>query len=355
MEATTMVVVGADVHKRTHTFVAVDEAGRKIGEKTVRAITAGHAEVVMWARERFGAQVVWAIEDCRHLSARLERDLLGLGQSVVRVPPKLMAQTRASARTRGKSDPIDALAVARGFLREPDLPVASHDEVSRELKLLVDRREVLVAQRTATINRLLWRVHELDPERAPKPRSLDLAKHRGLLGEWLDTVDGLVAELARDELADITRLTETINALAKRIGERVNQIAPVLLAMPGCGHLTAAKLVGETAGVARFKNEAAFARHAGVAPVPVWSGNTAGRVRMTRSGNRQLNAALHRIAVTQIRLDGLGQAYYRHRLNIGDSTPEALRCLKRRLARVVFGHLHTDEQNRLQPCQPAAA
>jgi transposase len=355
MEATTMVVVGADVHKRTHTFVAVDEAGRKIGEKTVRAITAGHAEVVMWARERFGAQVVWAIEDCRHLSARLERDLLGLGQSVVRVPPKLMAQTRASARTRGKSDPIDALAVARGFLREPDLPVASHDEVSRELKLLVDRREVLVAQRTATINRLLWRVHELDPERAPKARSLDLAKHRGLLGEWLDTVDGLVAELARDELADITRLTETINALAKRIGERVNQIAPVLLAMPGCGQLTAAKLVGETAGVARFKNEAAFARHAGVAPVPVWSGNTAGRVRMTRSGNRQLNAALHRIAVTQIRLDGLGQAYYRHRLNIGDSTPEALRCLKRRLARVVFGHLHTDEQNRLQPCQPAAA
>ena len=350
-----MVVVGADVHKRTHTFVAVDEAGRKIGEKTVRAITAGHAEAVMWARERFGAQVVWAIEDCRHLSARLERDLLGLGQQVVRVPPKLMAQTRASARTRGKSDPIDALAVARGFLREPDLPVASHDEVSRELKLLVDRREVLVAQRTATINRLLWRVHELDPERAPKARSLDLAKHRRILGDWLGIVDGLVAELARDELADIIRLTEAINALAKRIGDRVKQIAPVLLAMPGCGELTAAKLVGETAGVTRFKSEAAFARHAGVAPVPVWSGNTAGRVRMTRSGNRQLNAALHRIAVTQIRLNGLGRAYYEHRLTTGDSTPEALRCLKRRLAKVVFGHLHTDYQTRNQPCQTAAA
>jgi transposase len=355
MEATTMVVVGADVHKHTHTFVAVDEVGRKLGEKTVKAITTGHAEAVMWARERFGTDVVWAIEDCRHLSARLERDLFAFGQKVVRVPPKLMAQTRASARTRGKSDPIDALAVARGFLREPDLPVASHDEVSRELKLLVDRREVLVAQRTATINRLLWRVHELDPERAPKTRSLDLAKHRGILGDWLDTQTGIVAELARDELSDITRLTETINALAKRIGERVRQIAPVLLAMAGCGELTAAKLVGETAGVIRFKSEAAFARHAGVAPVPVWSGNTAGRVRMTRSGNRQLNAALHRIAVTQIRLDGLGQAYYRHRLAEGDSTPEALRCLKRRLARVVFGHLHTDHKNRTEPCQQAAA
>jgi transposase len=165
-------------------------------------------------------------------------------------------------------------------------------------------------------------VHELDPERAPKARSLDLAKHRGILGDWLDTLDSLLAELARDELADITRLTETINALAKRIGQRVRAVAPVLLAMPGCGELSAAKLVGETAGVTRFKSEAAFARHAGVAPIPVWSGNTAGRVRMTRSGNRQLNAALHRIAITQIRLHGLGQTYFRHRIDAGDSKPK---------------------------------
>jgi transposase len=350
-----MVVVGADVHKRTHTFVAVDEVGRKLAKKVVAATSAGHAEAVMWVRERFGVQVVWGIEDCRHLSARLERDLLTAGQQVVRVPPKLMAQTRASARTRGKSDPIDALAVARAVLREPDLPVAAHDEVSRELKLLVDRRELLVAQRTATINRLQWRVHELDPERAPKPKSLNLAKHRDVLRVWLDTVAGLVAELARDELADITRLTEAIDALAKRIGERIRQVAPALLALPGCGELTAAKLVGEAAGVSRFKSEAAFARHSGVAPIPVWSGNTAGRVRLTRSGNRQLNAALHRIAVTQIRLDGLGHTYYRTRLAAGDSSTEALRCLKRRIARTVFGHLHTDHQTRNQPCQPAAA
>jgi transposase len=350
-----MVVVGADVHKRTHTFVAVDEVGRKLGEKVVAATGCGHAEAVMWARERFGAQVLWGIEDCRHLSARLERDLLSAGQQVVRVPPKLMAQTRASARTRGKSDPIDALAVARAVLREPDLPVASHDEVSRELKLLVDRREDLVGQRTSTINRLLWRVHELDPARAPKLASLNRAKHRNLLSQWLATQRGLVAELACDELADISRLTAAIDALAKRIGERVRAVAPTLMALPGCGELTAAKLLGETAGVARFKSEAAFARHAGVAPIPVWSGNTAGRVRMTRSGNRQLNTALHRIAVTQIRLPGLGQTYYRKRITAGDSKTEALRCLKRRLARTVFHRLHTDHKNQPQPCQPAAA
>ena len=350
-----MVVVGADVHKRTHTFVAVDQAGRKLGEKVVAATTVGHHKALVWARVEFGNELVWGIEDCRHLSARLERDLLSAGQQVVRVPPKLMAQTRASARTRGKSDPIDALAVARAVLREPDLPVASHDAISRELKLLIDRREDLVAQRTSAINRLLWRVHELDPERAPKPRSLDLAKHRELLRAWLATQPGLVAELARDELADISRLTEAINALAKRITERVRVVSPALLALPGCAELTAAKLVGETAGVSRFKSESAFARHAGVAPIPVWSGNTTGRVRMTRSGNRQLNAALHRIAVTQVRLDGIGRAYYRKRRDAGASKTEALRCLKRRLARVVFHHLHTDHQTRNQPCQTAAA
>lgn len=338
-----MVVVGADVHKRTHTFVAVDQAGRELGHKTFDADSVGHLKAVAWARERFGADLLWAIEDCRHLSARLERDLLTAGQSVVRVPPKMMAEQRRIARTRGKSDPIDAAAVARAALREPDLPVASHDQTSRELKLLVDRRDDLVKHRTATINRLLWRVHELDPAWAPKPRSLDLAKHQRILAGRLEGVPGIVAELAREELADIVDLTRRINELERRIADLVETAAPTLLAMPGVGALTAAKLVGEAAGVTRFKSEAAFARHAGIAPIPVWSGRTKGRVRLTRSGNRQLNAAIHRIALTQIRLDGLGKAYYDKKKAEGMSTPEALRCLKRRLARVVYNHLTTDQ------------
>lgn len=338
-----MVVVGADVHKRMHTFVAVDEVGRQLGHKTFDATTAGHQAAVRWARERFGAELLWAIEDCRHLSARLERDLLTAGQSVVRVPPKMMAEQRRVSRTRGKSDPIDALAVARAAQREPDLPVATHDEASRELKLLVDRRDDLVKHRTATINRLLWRVHELEPAWAPPSKSMDLAKHQRILADRLAGVQGVVAELARDELADVIELTGRINDLQRRISALVAQVAPTLLTMPGVGALTAAKLVGEAAGVSRFKSEAAFARHAGIAPIPVWSGNTAGRVRLTRSGNRQLNAAIHRIAVTQIRLDGLGKTYYEKKKTEGMSTPEALRCLKRRLVRIVFNHLTTDQ------------
>ncbi|WP_197495292.1 IS110 family transposase, partial [Mycobacterium kyorinense] len=343
-EAATMVVVGSDSHKHSHTCVGADEVGRELDEKTVRATSAGHAELIVWAHKQFGQDLIWAIEDCRNMSARLERDLLAAGQKVVRVPTKLMAQTRASARTRGKSDPIDALAVARAALREPDLPVASHDETSRELKLLVDRRDVLVAQRTEAINRLRWSVHELDPER--DPGRLDRAKQQKLLGDWLAAAPGLVAELARDELADICRLTTAINALAQRIGERIHHVAPTLLELPGCAELTAAKIVGETAGVTRFGSEAKFARHAGVAPIPVWSGSSTGQVRLSRSGNRQLNTALYRIAITQARLAGPGQTYYRKKIAEGKTKKAALRCLKRHLARNVFRRLHADHQTR---------
>jgi transposase len=343
-----MVVVGSDVHKKTHTFVGVDAAGRELGHQTFPATTPGHQAAVCWARERFGPEVRWAIEDCRHLSARLERDLLAAGQTVARVPPKMMAEQRRIARTRGKSDPIDTAAVARAALREPNLPAASHDEASRELRLLVDRREDLVKTRTATTSRLLWRMHELDPAWAPKPRSLDLAKHRRILQAHLDSVTddgvtGLLAELARDELTEVATLTTKINDLERRIERATATAAPALLAMPGVGALTAAKIVGETAGVARFSSEAAFARYTGIAPIPVWSGNTAGRVRLARSGNRQLNAAVHRIAITQIRLDGLGRSYYRKKRAEGMTQTEALRCLKRRLVRIVYGHLHTDQ------------
>lgn len=351
-----MVVVGADVHKRTHTFVAVDAVGRQVGQLTVAATSEGHLKALGWARREFGDELVWAIEDCRHLSARLERDLLSAGQQVVRVPPKMMAEQRRTARTRGKSDPIDALAVARAFQREPDLPVASHDETSREAKLLVDRREALVNTRTRTINSLLWRVHELDPARAPKPRSLDLAKHQQALRAWLVTLEGIVAEMALDELDDIVALTARIKTFDKRLTALARARVPHLLALLGCGELSAAKLLGESAGITRFSTEARFARHGGLAPIPVWSGSTAGRVRMTRSGNRQINCAIHRIAVTQIaRPNSEGRAYYEKKLAEGKSTTEALRCLKRRVARVVFNRLTTDHNNRHATCPQAAA
>jgi transposase len=144
-----------------------------------------------------------------------------------------------------------------------------------------------------------------------------------------------------------------VNALEKEITGLVTQQAPQLLALPGCGPLTAAKLVGETANPARFRSEACFAMHAGAAPIPASSGKT-DRHRLARGGNRQLNAALHRIAVTQTRLDGLGRTYYQRRRAQGDTTMEALRVLKRRLARIVFNLLRPTDQLAAAPLPQAA-
>lgn len=348
-----MVIIGIDAHKRSHTLVAVDAVGKVQDTLVIESGTEGHVEALTWARKHFKrTEVTWAVEDSRSVSGGIERALLAADQRVLRVPAGLMKRTRAVARTPGKSDPIDATAVARAVLREPDLPMATVDGISRVFKLLTDRREDLVDQRQATINRLLWRIHELDPDQDPQRRALLWAKHRLSISAWLDTQPGLVAELANAELADISRLCEDIKTLENRIAHRIAEVAPTLLELPGCGPLGAAKIVGETAGVGRFTSEAAFARFAGVVPVPHWTANT-GRVRSVKTGNRRMNSALHRIALTQIRCDCEGQAYYRKRREQGDPPLKAIRCLKRRLARVVYQRLRVDELNSTAPHRTA--
>jgi transposase len=158
-----MVVVGVDAHKRIHTLVAVDQVGRKLAERTVAATSDGHLQAVTWAAQWPQPQVTFALEDCRHLTRRLEADLLRAGHRVLRVPTRLMATARRSGRQPGKSDPIDALAVAQAALREPDLPVAHLDGPTRQVKLLADYRADLVVERTTLCNRLRWHLHELDP------------------------------------------------------------------------------------------------------------------------------------------------------------------------------------------------
>jgi transposase len=335
-----MVVLGIDAHKRTHTVVAVDEAGRQVGVHVTRATsTAAHLDLVRWAG-RFGPERRWAVEDCRHLSRRLERDLLAAGETMVRVPPKLMAKCRDSARTYGKSDPIDALAVARAALREPGLPSARLDGPERELRLLTDHREDLVAERTRVMNRLRWHLHELDPDWDPAPRTLARSKTIAAITARLAGLDGLVARLAADLAARIAALTAEASGLEKEIAALTRVLAPSLLAVTGAAELTAAKIVAETAGIDRFKSKDAYARHNGTAPQPAWSASP--RHRLSRTGNRQLNCAIHRIAVTQIRWHPGAQAYLKHRIAAGDSKTEALRALKRRLSDVVYRALLAD-------------
>jgi transposase len=335
-----MVVIGIDAHKRTHTAVVIDSNGRRLGTKTCETSSKDHLALLRWAAGH-SEERVWAIEDCRNMTRRLERDLLAAGERIVRVPPKLMAHARDAARTYGKSDPIDALAVARAALREDDLPTAHLDGPDRDLRLLVDHREDLIAERTRAVNRLRWHLHELDPEWDPPARSLDRVSNLDRIVQRLQQLTGVVAHLATAITQRCRSLTEEINAIEAEIQVLAEKLAPALIALPGCGALTAAKILGETAGVTRFRSAAAYARHNGTAPLPVWSSNRA-RHRLSRTGNRQLNAALHRIAMTQVRCHPPAKDLVTRRKAGGDGGLEALRVLKRRLSDVVYQALRTD-------------
>jgi len=334
-----MVTIGVDLHKRTHTLVVVDPTGRQIATRTVQAREAGHLEALKWAQG--WAERSWALEDCRNLSRRFEADLVRAGEAVVRVPPKLMAGARNSARRPGKSDPIDALAVARAALREPDLPLAQLDGPAREVQLLLDHRNNLVVERTRVQNRLRWHLHELDPGNEPAPRSLGRARALLALENRLASLEGVTAWLARDLVARCRALTIQINELERELATRTAELAPSLLALQGCGVLTAAKIIGEVAGIGRFRTRANFASYNGTAPIPAWSGSE--RHRLNRGGNRQLNSALHMIAITQMRDPGRGRDYFLHRRAANDTKPEAIRALRRRISDEVYRRLRLDE------------
>lgn len=340
-------MIGADSHKRTHTVVALDKVGRRLGTKTVRTNSEGHLALVEWAAQFAEVDqegVRFALEDCRHLTRRLESDLLAGGQRVVRVPTRLMAGARQSSREPGKSDPIDAEAVALAALRHPDLPVAELDGPAREVKLLSDHRRDLVVQRTRIASQVRWHLHELDPDLQIPSRGL---RRQRLVTELLAEVsrfDGVVARLARGLLERCVELTAQINALEKELRGLVRLLAPSLLEIPGCGVLSAAVIVGETAGVHRFRDKDAYARFTGTAPVPVWSGSSKGKVRLNRGGNRSMNCALHMVAVTQARGVGPGKAYVDKQLERGKDRTAALRLLRRRLSDVVFAALRADQQ-----------
>ena len=332
-----MIVVGVDPHKKTHTAVAASsQLGELRGELTVQARAKGHAKLIHWARA-LDSERVFALEDCRHVSGALERFLIGRGERVVRVPPKLMGEARRGARSFGKSDAIDALAVARAALRERDLPAAHLEGPAREIALLLDHREDLVAERTRIQNRLRWHLHDLDPELDEQAQRLERSKRRleQLRRRLAGNEQTAQVRVCRDLLRRLKALSGDVKALEAELEQLVGRHAGALLELPGCGTLTAAKLVAEVAGVERFSSDAKLAKLAGVAPLDASSGKQQ-RHRLNRKGNRQLNCALHRIAVTQGRVHAPARAFLARKQAEGKSRREALRCLKRHLARVVF-------------------
>jgi transposase len=331
-----VIVIGIDPHKQTHTAVAVDRAtGEVVGELTVRVRTSGFERLVGWARD-LDAERLFAVEDGRHVSGHLERHLIARGERSVRVPPRMMGESRRSDRVWGKSDPVDATAVARAALRHPDLPEATLAGPERQIGLLVAHREMLINERTDRVCKLRWLLHDIDPDLAPAPRTLGRFKTLDRLVRALGTMEPTVeVEICLDLLTRCREITVRANELERRIGALVRTHAPALLQIPGCASLTAAKIVAEAAQVTRFPTEGHFARYAGTAPIPASSG-ARHRQRFNRRGNRQLNAAVHRIAVTQIRMHDPAKDYLVKKRMEGKTKTEAIRALKRHITRVVF-------------------
>jgi transposase len=299
-------------------------------------IPVGSDELLAWAAV-FDPERLWAVEDCRQLTRWLERQLLAVGEELVRVAPKLTVPERRAGSSRGKSDPIDALAIARAALREPELSRPRPDErVYREIKLIVDHRDDLVDLRRRTQQRLRWHLFALDPSLSVPLRMLSRSSHLERLSRWLARQDQeLQVQLARELATRCRVLNREIAALDQPLEQRTREIAPALLELPGCAAVTAAKLLAEIGPISRFRSDAQLARHAGVAPLEASSGRSQ-RHRLDRRGNRQLNAALDRIAITQARYYTPARDYLDRKRAEGKSRREALRCPKRLLVRVVF-------------------
>lgn len=336
-----MVIIGVDPHKDVLVAVAVDGNGRQLAVREAAARPRGFKTLLSWANGF--EQRLWAVEDVRHVAGGFVRFLLAADERVVWVPTQMSSDFRKRLRSSGKSDPIDALACARAALAE-DLPAAVPDTEARSVKMLLDHREDLVGEMVRMCSRLRWHLHDIDPDFAATipARKLHRPKWNTQVRDFLATCEGSVAVAIGAELIDrIQELAQRSAQLEREIEGLLVIHSPQLLALPGCGPLSAARILAETGDVRRFGSAAKFAMHTGTAPIPASSGNTQ-RFRLNRGGNRRLNAAIHRIAITQKRIHEPARTYLDSRRAKGNSNTEGIRALKRHIARHVYGLLKAD-------------
>jgi len=340
-----MTAIGVDTHKATLAACAIDDLGREIVEETFSNDPAGHAAFIAWARS-VAPEVTIGVEGSSSFGAPLARAVQGAGLCVREVPPHLSRFERRRTRRPGKSDPGDALAIARVTAREPNLPPIRLPDRTSEIRLLLEAREDLIGETTRARNRLHAHLRVLLPGYGGKVANLVAARHRTMVRGLLRGNATVQGELARSLLDRLLRYERECDVLTHRIEALVD--GHPLLALPGAGPITVARLVAEAGDMRRFRTPDAFAALAGVAPIPASSGQVQ-RMRLNRGGNRQLNRAMHVIAVTQSRFHPPAKAYVTRRIEAdGKTWREAIRDLKRQLVRPVFRLLVEGSEVRLE-------
>jgi transposase len=335
-----IVIIGMDPHKASNTIAVLDSAENLLTRRRFENSDGGFGEMLAAVAEY--RERVWAVEGANGVGRSIAQRLVAFDERVYDVPAKLATRVRVYSTGHGsKTDNTDALAIARAALHSGHLRIVKPDDETVALKLLSDRRKELVGLRTQAVCRLHRLLRELIP--GGGPGLITAEKAFGLVNDLkLDDPAGLMRiEIALEHIEDIMRLDGKIDVISKRIHAEIKASETTLTRVYGIGPINAALIIGEVGDVARFPSRDHFASYTGTAPVAASSGGHH-RHRLNRAGNRQLNHALYIAAITQIRNDTPGRAYYRRKLAAGKSTKEALRCLMRRISDAAWRQLQLD-------------
>jgi len=338
------VLIGVDPHKASVAVAAVDEVAGEFVECATfpHNRRAGLRSLERWAK-RFSERR-WTVENASGLGRHLAGRLSAAGESVVNVPPKLSARVRVlSSGNARKNDGLDALATALAASRNERLAAVDPQAASEVLRLLSERREDLVTERTRALNRLHGLLRDLVPGGVAGTLSAHRAARilRGIRPQGASA--RLRRRLATEILRDIRTLDRKVADLNERVEAEVEASGTTLTEIFGVGPILAARIVGTVGNVVRFPSKAHFASYSGTAPLEASSGEVV-RHRLSLAGNRKLNNALHMVALCQARSYVRGRTYYRKKIAEGKSRKEALRCLKRRISDAVFKSLMADLQ-----------
>jgi transposase len=336
-------IVGVDVHKHGHVAALLDERGGELGTLSFINSPEGMRRLRAWLLANGAGEAVVGVESPAGYGRLLVASLAAAGHQVLNVPAWRTHRERRR-HGPGKTDPGDAIAVAQVVLRNrAELGPALEPELVRALALLELQRRRLVRDRTQAIQRLRADWNQIDP--VGEASVVNLTRQRELRRlKRISFGDGLVEQVAtrciRDLARDIDDLNQRIATLDAEIAQLLAEHGNPIADLHGAGTQIAAAVIAHAGDVRRFRNGAAFARFCGAAPIPCGSGQTAGRHRLHRGGNRQLNAALYRIAIVQARHHPPAKAYLARKIAEGKTPREARRALKRHLANVVYRRLH---------------
>lgn len=337
-------IIGVDPHKVSHTATAVDPAtNTPVASLRIDASLAGYRELLRWANQFDDRR--WAIEGARGLGRHLAQWLVAREEVVVDVPSTATARVRELSRgSRRKTDVIDAAAAACVAALQGDATPVPPEDHTTVFAMLEERRANLAAQRVRVANQLHAVLRDLVPGGAELAITAKSASTILRSVRPASPCERTRKELAQDLVRDLRAVDASLADIEARMSDALDDHGTRLRDVDGVGSVTAVRLIGRTGPASRFATADAFATYAGVAPIEVASGERT-RHRLSRSGDRQLNSAIHLIAITQVRMrHSIGCAYFDKKRDEGKTRNEAMRCLKRRLANHLWRLMIADEQ-----------